>query len=427
MCIKRMFVTICFLVAGEVVSIGQPSDTIDLFTCYRMVRANAPQLRQLAINNERKSVEINKLTASNLPVVSGFGKATYQSDALSMSAAAPMAPSVEVDLFQYNAGVGIDQKLFDGGLNGIQKEIRRIESEIDNLEAEVAIYKYYELANRYFFGVATLERSELVLQLRLATLAERFRLMESGVRNGTVASAELERVGVEILATRQQQTEAGMALRQMSQNLKTLTGLADTVVVVWLLPVSVTVPDSQQRCETRIFEQNRRYAESMIKLQGRRYTPRLSAFGQAGYSYPGLNMFENEPAAYYMVGMNLSWTLFDWQMADKEKKLLKLQVQQIDIAEAEFDRQLRMLSDAEQVQMQHTHQLIEDDLKIIASREKITRASGSALDNGTITTADYLADLNAETKARFDYEKHKIALAESKARLAIIKGIHVGF
>lgn len=424
MCNKKVFVSFFFLQAG-LLSHAQMADTIDLFTCYRMVKTNAPQLRQQDINKEWYNIELKKITTANLPIVSGFGKATYQSDALSIEAASPMAPSMEVSLFQYNVGVGIDQKLFDGGLTCIQKEIRRIENEINNLEAEAAIYKYYELANRYFFGTATLERSESVLQLRLATLAERYRVMESGVRNGFISPAELERVGAEMLATRQQVTEMRMAISQMDENLKTLTGLADTVVAVWLVPESISIPDSQQRYETMIFEQNRKYTESMIKIQGRRYTPRLSAFGQAGYSYPGLNMFENEAAAYYIVGMKLSWTIFDWQMADKEKKILNLHLKQIDIAEAEFDRNLRMSSDAEIIQMRHIRQLIEEDIKIIESREKISRASGSALDNGTITTADYLADLNAETKARFDYEKHKIALAESAARWAILKGIHV--
>jgi outer membrane protein TolC len=163
----------------------------------------------------------------------------------------------------------------------------------------------------------------------------------------------------------------------------------------------------------------------MIQLQNKRYIPHIYAFGQAGYSYPGLNMFEGKPAGYYIVGAKLSWQIFDFNQAKKEKQLIELQKERIDINEQDFDRNLSISIENEQQQMENLHLLIASDDEIIKTKTEISKASASALDNGTITTADYLNDLNAEIKARFDYEKHKIMLSESMARMAVLKGITI--
>jgi outer membrane protein TolC len=211
----------------------------------------------------------------------------------------------------------------------------------------------------------------------------------------------------------------------MENNLKVLAGLDKNASICWKVPEVMQVSDSLKRIEFELYEQNRERADAMIKLQNKRYMPRLYAYGQAGYSYPGLNFFENDAATYYIVGARLSWQIFDWQQAKKDKQLISLQKEQIDISEADFNRNLSLSISAELEELNKLQQLIDDDQKIIAAKEAVTKASASALDNGSITTADYLNDLNSELKARFDYERHKISLSESNARLAVLRGINV--
>jgi len=417
---KRIFTILIILPFIAFALKAQLADTIDLFQCYKLVRSNAPQRAMLGINNNSTHLEVQKINSNNLPNVTGYGKAFYQSDAIAVPAA-----GMEIDRFQYNAGVNVDQKLFDGGLVAIQRDIKQIEGEIKNLETETSLYKYNELVNKYFFGIISMQKSIDILMLRISTLDERKKTVASGVQNGMVLKSELDRLEAEILTSNQQITEIKIAINQMENNLKVLAGVDKNSTIIWKVPEVFQVSDSVKRIEYELYNQNRERADAMIRLQNKRYIPKLYAYGQAGYSYPGLNFFENEPAAFYVVGAKLSWQIFDWQQAKKDKQLIGLQKEQIDIFEADFNRNLSLLIDAELEELNKLQQLLDDDQKIIAAKESVTKSSSSALDNGTITTADYLNDLNSELRARFDFERHKISLSESTARLAVLKGINV--
>lgn len=183
---------------------GQVQDSITLFRCYRLVRQNAPQYGQLKLNSQNVDIEQAKVSSTNLPQVSVFGKAWYQSDAVSVSIPAIGLEGLGVDNFQYNAGVNIDQKVYDGGMVAIQKELSAIEGKIKDLETETHLYKLYELVNAYFFGIAMTQKNMEALGLKLELLKTREKSVRSGVRNGVVLQSELERLESEILNTERQ-------------------------------------------------------------------------------------------------------------------------------------------------------------------------------------------------------------------------------
>jgi hypothetical protein len=66
--------------------------------------------------------------------------------------------------------------------------------------------------------------------------------------------------------------------------------------------------------------------------------------------------------------------------------------------------------------------LIESDLKLVSLRSEITKASASKLENETITTSDYIQDVQAETIAKLNIEIHSIQLNEAIEKYNLIKG-----
>jgi hypothetical protein len=55
-------------------------------------------------------------------------------------------------------------------------------------------------------------------------------------------------------------------------------------------------------------------------------------------------------------------------------------------------------------------------------RKKITARAASELENGIVTSTDYLADLNSETVALINYETHKIQLVQATVNYNNILG-----
>ena len=59
-------------------------------------------------------------------------------------------------------------------------------------------------------------------------------------------------------------------------------------------------------------------------------------------------------------------------------------------------------------------EMISRDLQIIELREKISKSTSSQLDNGVITSTEYLTELNAESKSKLYLQAHKIQMVKAK-------------
>ncbi len=393
------------------------SQALELQDCYRLTRANAPQLKLLALNAEEATIGRDKLESNNMPSLRAYGSATYQSEAIRVG-------SFELDLFQYNAGVIIDQKIYDGSMVGLQKDLKTIQGSIQDLESEMAIYQLNELVNKYFFGVALLQKSIRILELKIEVLNQQEQNLQSGMRQGLFTESESGRLAAERLTAGQQIIETNLSLIRMKESLGMLVGFSGSELEI-VLPESLEIPDSLNRLEYSLFEERRNYFDAASKLYDRQYLPRLNAFGQTGYSYPGLNMFENTSDYYYIVGVKLGWNLFDWNQAKKEKQLLTIQKSRIDIAEQDFDRNINLALKVCTQEIESLKVMLKSDEEIVQYKENIRNASASMLQHGAITPADYLRDLNEELHARFVLEQHQIKLIESQAMLAFYYGIPI--
>ena len=66
--------------------------------------------------------------------------------------------------------------------------------------------------------------------------------------------------------------------------------------------------------------------------------------------------------------------------------------------------------------------LIDSDSKLVSLRSEIAKTSASKLENETITTSDYIQDVQAETIAKINIEIHRIQLNEAIEKYNLIKG-----
>lgn len=148
----------------------------------------------------------------------------------------------------------------------------------------------------------------------------------------------------------------------------------------------------------------------------------MFGFGQAGYGRPGLNMLSTKFDTYYMVGIGFSWNVLDWKTTLRQQQVLKLQQDLIQTKQKSFVQNIELATSQQEKQITQYTELLKSDQELIEVRERITKTSASKLENGAITTADYIQDLNAETTARLMLETHRIQLREAMIRLENIRG-----
>ena len=417
--VQKRYLLFFLLILPGVGGFGQ-QDTLTLRKCIKAARENAAVNSQYKLVQELADLKTANARAMNLPTLSAYGKASYQSDAVSIEL--PMGGGVEVDLFQYNTGIEARQKIYDGGLS---RRLKLLESSVVDAESEKINTELYQLSSKVtdlFFQELLLEKNRLLVELKEEILLKRLDDMELGVENGLLKANDLESMQAELLSVRQQIIQIEKLKQQIHSSLMILTGLEQGEYHFMVRDSLFLVPE-MARPEKFYFKAEQQKLENMAYLQQAQNLPKLYAFGQAGYSYPGLNFFENEPDYYYIVGARLSWTIFDWKQNKREATILRKQKENISIREADFDQNIELGRKQELIEQEQLRRMMAMDEEIIRQRSAVTTGSETALAEGIITTADYLEDLNQEIKARLDAETRKIELQYSVIQLKILEGI----
>ena len=337
----------------------------------------------------------------------------------------PGVPSLAVNKFQYNAGVEVDQKIYDGGMAHRNQDLQTASENADSSRIETEIYQISDKITQSFFTWLTVNKSLDIFKLKEDLLAKRENELRSGVENGVIRKSELDKLNAEILLTRQQMIDIESKGQQSLNLIVRYTGLNIGENTSLYIPDSIAALPSLKRPEYAYFDAEQDKLDKAIALKSTQHLPKFYAFGQVGYSYPGLNFFANSPDYYYIIGAKLSWNIFDWNQTKRDKQILARQQDIISSKKNDFDRNMSVLIENEAIEQEKLTNLISMDKQIIAQRASITAASASALANGVITTADYLEDLNAEIKARLDLENHKIQYQSSIIRQYLLKGIDI--
>lgn len=416
--IKLLFVALLFpvhlLLAQEAVTLEQ---------CQNWARESHPALKQLDLYQQILDLKNENNTTSYLPQVNLNGQATYQSDVTKIGISLPNMKIPTVDKDQYKFYLDLKQTIWDGGLSKAKELLNNAENAGNLQQTEVELYQVKEKVNQFFFTSFLIQENLKILETKTETLNERRKLLESAVNNGMVLSAELDQLLAELIKTEQMVIELKSNKETVLYALSILTGKTAEQFRNLVLPVESTDTNLPlKRPEMNLFSKQNELLSANSDLLQKQRNPKLFGFGQAGYGKPGLNMLNNSFDTYYMVGLGFSWNVFDWKTTSRQKQIIKLQQDMIQTKQDAFVRNIDMATDQQNKQINQISELLKTDQQLITIRERITKTSASKLENGTITTADYIQDLNAETTARLMLETHKIQLKEAWIKLANIRG-----
>jgi outer membrane protein TolC len=153
--------------------------------------------------------------------------------------------------------------------------------------------------------------------------------------------------------------------------------------------------------------------------------PYAYAFSQAGFGRPGLNMLNNNLAGWLMAGAGLSWKIWDWHKSQHDRASLRLQKDIINTDLDNFSRSVRMSLSQEESNFQKIKTLLVSDEQLVTIKNQIAKRSAAALEYGTITSADYLRDLNGSLQAKANLETRKVLLSQSSVNYQTLKGVPV--
>jgi len=154
------------------------------------------------------------------------------------------------------------------------------------------------------------------------------------------------------------------------------------------------------RPEWQLFQIQRSSLDLKLKSITAKRKPFVGLFAQGAYGRPGLNFLNNEFQFYYIAGVKAQWNLTPFYTTKKEKSIVELQQSMVQIQEDQY----KMANDVQITGLREDLKKLDDilakDQELIDLRTKIKRATEAQLEQGVITSADYIRELNAEENAR---------------------------
>ncbi len=403
---------------------AQDAKELTLEDCYRMARENYPLIKQKDLLNLSTSYSVSNANKAYLPQFTINGQASYQSDVTSIDIKIPGFPAiVPPSKDQYKIYAELNQVLYDGGATGNQKKLLKLSNEAENQKTEVELYKIKDRINQLFFGILLIDEQLKQVELIKSDLNESIKKTNIALSNGTAYQSNLNLLKAELLKADQRTLEFKSSRKSFIAMLSLFIAkeLPESSVFIKPQP-NESILTTIKRPELSLFSLQQSLLDQQLKLNNTKNLPKASLFLQGGYGKPGLNVLKNEFVTYYIGGLRLNWNLSNFYTNKNDHAISGLNKQIIDNQKDIFlfNTQLSITQQSEETNK--LSQLIKLDEEILSLKTKIKNASKVQLENGIITTSDYLREFNAEDQAKSNLILHQIQLLQAQSNLKTTTG-----
>ncbi|MES2512848.1 MAG: TolC family protein [Bacteroidota bacterium] len=393
---------------------AQQKEEYTLEQLQTLAKENYPLLKQKQMYTDIGNNKARQIGTNFLPQVNVTGQATYQSEVTEF-AFPGITSSFQQKPDQYALGLEVKENLLDYGAIKTQKRIERENAEMQSQQVDAEFLKLKDRINQLYGNVCLQQENKKIMRLRMNELEAKRQKMQSAVSNGAALPASFLVLESEYLSTQQKLEEINSNLNSWYKTISIITNKTiDTNAVFTDAKKEIALQATNIRPEYRLYElqsNSLKLKESMITKNN---LPKLFVFGRGYYGRPGYNFLNNEFRPYGLVGAGLSWNLTAYYTSGKDKKNLKINNDIVSNQKKIFDLNIQSTLLQQQEEIMKLERMIVMDFKIVDAKTSIRKASSSQLDNGVITSSDYIVDLNAENQAQFNLKLHEIQLLMAK-------------
>jgi len=412
--IKR---TILYISGIFILMSSSAQDTVlTLYRCLELAEINNPVFDQAEYFASSSDLKIKNLNKNYLPDMYLNGEAHYQSAVTEVPVVFDQFAPEPLSKDQYKITLDVSQVIYDGSVTKRSKDVEELDNQINQQSVDIDLYKMKERVTNAFFTIIALRENKSLLLLQQETLAAQLKDVRSGVKNGVLLASNADILEAELLKLGQRIDESDIAIISAYKVLSILVGseISPDTMLDQSSPEIDLALNGRDRLEYSLFSLQQEKAESMKMLSSSRLMPRLMAYGQAGYGKPALDMLKNEFNDFYIIGARLSWNIWNWNRTKNEKSILDMNRNIIASNRDVFTQNLSIELVRKQSEIDRYSKLIEKDQQIADIRMKIMVTYSSQLQNGIITSTEYITELRSETEALLNLRIHQVQLLRAK-------------
>jgi outer membrane protein TolC len=407
-------------------------DTVRLGALHFSAVRQDPRGRELELLAAQSRLRQKNIDAEARPSLSAESAAQYQSEVARVPIALPGLTLPVPAHDTYDAKIIAQQRLYDPTLAS-----RRAVEDAQLAEAQsrirASLFLVRQNVNDLFFAALRSQSQIAELETTLTDLDAQLHVAELRVRDGTTLPSEELAIRAEQLRRRQTLAELGASRRTSIAMLADLTGQSlDTSSVLGMPELGAdvdrvrdTLTALRARPEYQQFARERDLLQRQAEARSAQDKPHASAFGRAGYGRPGLNPLSDQFSGYWLAGVQLQWTPWNWGTTDRDREVLSLQRQIVSADEQQFTESIRRGVAQDLATIDRLGGIVSSDDEIVALRERIATETRARFGEGVVTSAEYVDKQTDVLGARINRALHRVELAQARANFLTMLGIEV--
>ena len=391
---------------------------------YRLAKENYPLLKSIDIYQAMAEKENDLVDLSRRPTVMLRGDASLQSEAIRIgNENSPI--DISVPIYGVQAYGEVTYNLFDGGVSDVKKQINEINAIVNTQQVEVNLYPLKEQINKIYAGVDLGQKLMAVYSLTENDLLARQRSIQVAVDNGVALESEVKKMQVRLLQLENEKLQVVADITSAYSLLSVVLGKEVKVDTELELPSDMDVMRHLDinRPELKLFNDQQLTLQLQKEMIDVLDKPSISLFAQAGVGYPNkLNFTDVSISPFALGGVKASYKLLGQRDRSTKKQTLDLQSQLVDVQEETFRHNLSVEAARYQDEFQLLSEQIAKHVMIADLQSEILAQMKVQLDNGVITSTEYLIQSNEELRARQNIKISESHLAQKRLEYHTIFG-----
>lgn len=395
--------------------------------CRRLAREHYPEIRQYNLIARTEQYDLSNAARAWIPQVALSAQATWQTEVMEFPEAfsgmlaqqGVSLPGMRKD--QYKVAFDVSQNIWDGGQSKANRTIAEAEAAERRNRVDVDLYDLQARVDNLYFGILLLEERVAQTEAMIGLLESNLVRMRAYNKNGVAMQADVDAVEAELLTARQtlgQVTSSRTSYRRM---LELFIGRQLDGETLEKPVLSEVASRTSARPELELFDAEAGKLDAQRKAVKSSLTPRLSAFVQGYYGYPGLDMFKSMVSSDWrlnaVVGVRMSWNIGAFYTKRNNLGKINAAERQIDVQRDVFLFNTRMQTAQDDGEIARLRNAVADDDRIVGLRRSVRMAAESKLENGVIDATDLLRKITDETSAALSRSTHEIELLQAIYRL----------
>ncbi len=402
---------------------------LTLDECQRLAEQHYPLIQQTDLIWQTEALTLNQLQKGWLPQINASAQVTLQSDVAQwpssltqMLRATGQTPPQGMGRDQYKLMLNLDQSLYDGGRIQQQKRVAQADAHVQQQETAVQLYALRQRVDDLFFGILLvseqLENNALLQRL----LTDNVRKLNAGVKNGTLVESHVATLQAEQVRAEQTAISLRAQRHSLQRLLAAFIGRKVNDVQQLVRPAKPLLSSMEShRPELALFEARNTVIQQREHLLHTTLRPRISAFAQGWYGYPGFNLFDDMYRRRWsvnaLVGVRAVWNLSAFYTYRNASAQLAAARRQNEVAREVFRFNQHLQSAQEDEETARLRALTHTDDSLINLCRQVREATAVRLLHGTADVNDFLQDLTRENQARVARTTHEIQLLQALYRL----------